>query len=68
MQPKINFNDNFNTEQHSNAHMNLNDVCPKCGQHSMKMEGKKEGHHCKNVFCGYRPMGRNSSRRRWNIT
>ena len=62
MQPKI----NFNTEKHSNLHMNLHDVCPKCGQHSLAVESKKEGSRCKNTFCGYRSAGRNN-RRRWNV-
>jgi hypothetical protein len=62
MQPKI----NFNTEKHANLHMNVYDVCPKCGQHSLAVEAsKKDGSKCKNTFCGYRSMGRNS-RRRWN--
>jgi len=63
MQPKV----NFNTEKHSNLHMNLYDVCPKCGEHSLMMETKKDGHRCKNTFCGYRSSGRHGSRRRWNV-
>ncbi len=59
---------NFNTEKHSKLHMNVYDVCPKCGEHSLMMEAaKKDGHRCKNTFCGYRSMSRNSSRRRWNV-
>jgi hypothetical protein len=61
MQPKI----NFNTEKHASLHANIYDICPKCGQHSLSGEAKKEGTRCKNEFCGYRPMGKNS-RRRWN--
>lgn|GEM_PF-2145149 len=67
MQTKVNFNTvNFNTEKHAQLHMNLHDVCPKCGEHSLQVGSKKEGSHCKNSFCGYRTGGR-TMRRSWNV-
>lgn len=62
MQPKI----NFNTEKHAKLHMNLYDICPKCGEHSLMPDAQKKSHSCKNTFCGYR-SGKQNSRRRWNV-